>query len=246
VLTWLIRGWPLAIRRERSYVWIATSVFSIGVLAAFVMTLLDPNAFEHLVPSEAAAYYAEEPENYRESRFGDMQDAQAARFSSFLMVNNIRVALRAFVMGLTLGIGTVVTLLYNGLLLGAIAANFASWDRSIEFWALILPHGVVEIFSICVSGAGGLILADAMLRPGRKPRLETLRARGSDALVLVGIAVPFLIFAGIVEGYVTPLAIVPDWGKLIFAGLTAAALGVYVAAPWISAEDKAAARQITG
>ena len=177
---------------------------------------------------------------------GTCKDAEAARFSSMLMVNNIRVALRSFVLGLTLGVGTLATLFYNGVILGSIAANFAGWERSLEFWALILPHGVVEIFSICVGGAGGLVLADGILRPGRRRRLASLRERGSDALVLVGIVVPFLIFAGIVEGYVTPLAIVPDWGKLAFAALTAAGLAVYIAAPWISAEDKAAAARATG
>jgi len=245
VLDWLVRGWPLAVRRERVYVWIASGVFGLGILAAFVMTLVDPDAFDHLVPSEFAAFYAEEPENYRDSRFGDMEDSEAAAFSSALMVNNIRVALRSFVLGLTLGVGTLATLFYNGVILGSIAANFAGWERSIEFWALILPHGIVEIFSICVGGAGGLILADGMLRPGRRRRLAALRERGADALVLVGIVVPFLIFAGLVEGYVTPLAVVPDWGKLAFAALSAAGLAVYIAAPWLPAADRAAARGAT-
>ncbi len=59
--------------------------------------------------------------------------------------------------------------------------------------------------------------------------------------MLVGIAVPCLVFAGIVEGYVTPMAIVPDWGKLAFAALTGVALAVYIKAPWIGAEERAAA-----
>lgn len=246
VLTWLIRGWPLALRRERTYVLLASGVFGLGILAAFILTLLDPDAFDHLVPAEMTVLYAEAPENYRDSRFGDMKDADAASFSTFLMVNNIRVALRSFVMGLTLGIGTLATLFYNGVILGALAANFTQWGQSIPFWALILPHGIVEIFSICVGGGGGLILADAILRPGRRRRMAALRERGAEALVLVGIAVPFLVFAGLVEGYVTPLAIVPDAGKLAFAALTALGLGLYIAAPWISAEDRAAARGVTG
>jgi len=239
VLSWFIRGWPEAVRREKRYLQLSASVFFLGLLAAFLLVSLEPDAFDYLVPSEIASFYAERPDDYRDARFGEMTDQDSASFSTMLMVNNIRVALRSFVLGLTLGVGTLMTLFYNGVLLGAIAANFATWDQNVEFWALILPHGVFEIFAIALGGAGGFILADAILRPGRRRRIDALKERGLDALKLIGMAVPFLVFAGLVEGYVTPMSILPDLAKIAFALLTAIGLGVYLTAPWLAAMDDA-------
>jgi uncharacterized membrane protein SpoIIM required for sporulation len=246
VLGWFVRGWPRAMRREKRYVQLAAATFAVGMLTSFVLTLADPEAFDYLVPAQFASFYAEEPENYRDARFGEMADSEAARFSSELMTNNIRVALNSFALGLTLGVGTLAMLFFNGILIGSLAANFLTWGQSVEFWALVLPHGVIEIFSICLGGGAGLILADAILRPGRRRRIDALRERAIDAVGLLGMAVPLLILAGVIEGYVTPLSILPDWGKLAFAALTAVGLGTYIAAPWLRGEDPARAEGPAG
>lgn len=233
LLGWATHRFPASIRRWRGFVQGAAAIFALGFLVAFVLTLADSDAFDHLVPASVASFYGDQPEDYRAERFGDMGSADAARFGSELMVNNIRVTLQAFALGLTLGIGTVAVLFGNGVLLGALAANFLRWGMSVPFWALILPHGVTEIFAIVLGGAGGLMLADALLRPGSGSRAAALRRRGPEALALAGMAVPLLVFAGIVEAYLTPLAWLPDAGKLGFAFMCIAALGVWLRAPWL-------------
>ena len=237
LLSWATHDFPRAVREWRRFVLGSAAVFGLGFLVAFVLTLADDQAFDHLVPASIASFYGDQPEDYRAERFGDMGSDDAARFSSELMVNNIRVTLQAFALGLTLGIGTVAVLFGNGVLLGALAANFLRWGLSVPFWALILPHGVTEIFAILLGGAGGLMLADALLRPGPLRRTEALRRRGPRALALAGMAVPLLMFAGIVEAYVTPLAWLPDGGKLGFAALCLAALVLWLRAPWLDEES---------
>ncbi len=233
LLQWATHRFPAAIRAWRPFVLGAAGIFALGFLVAFVLTLADSDAFDHLVPASIASFYGDQPEDYRAERFGDMGSGDAARFGSELMVNNIRVTLQAFALGLTLGIGTIAVLFGNGVLLGALAANFLRWGMSVPFWALILPHGVTEIFAIVLGGAGGLMLADALLRPGATSRAVALRRRGPEALGLAGMAVPLLVFAGIVEAYVTPLAWLPDGGKLGFAFLCAVALALWLRAPWL-------------
>jgi len=231
--TFFTHRWPLLFAQERSYVALAGGVFLLGFLGAGALTLADPVAFDHLLPSEWAASYAERTDDPLASRFGDISDVEAANFSSYLMINNIRVTLRCFVLGLTFGVGTVAMLFFNGALMGAIAANFTSWGQSLDFWAMILPHGVPEIFSIFLGGAGGLILADALLRPGRKSRSAALRERGVAALTLVSAAIPLLVLAGLIEAFITPLAQIPPWGKLTFAGCLAVGLLTWLRAPWL-------------
>jgi uncharacterized membrane protein SpoIIM required for sporulation len=232
-LTFFSHRWPALFREERSYVAMAGAVFALGFAVALVLTLADPIAFDHLIPSEWAGSYAERSDDPLASRFGDISDADAATFSSALMVNNIRVTLRCFVLGLSFGIGTVAMLFFNGAIMGAIAANFASWGQSLDFWAMILPHGVPEIFAILLGGGGGLILADALLRPGRRSRSEALRERGLRALTLVTATIPLLMLAGLIEAFITPLQSVPPTAKLIFAACLLLGLSTWLRAPWL-------------
>jgi len=233
-------GWPTAARAERSYLLFACATIALGFLLGWLLCMASPEAFDHLMPADTVASYGERPEDYRAERFGDLSGDDAAEFSAFLMTHNIKVTIHAFAFGMTAGIGTAAMLFFNGAMLGAIAANFLNWNMSLSFWALILPHGVVELFAISLGGAGGYILADALVRPGRRSRISALRIRARDALKLAGMAGPMLIFAGLVEGFVTPTSVLPEAAKLAFAAVTGMALLVYLWAPWIKepgAED---------
>ena len=225
--------WPRTVRRERPYLVLAGATFGLGFLLAWLLCLASPEAFDHLMPPDVVAGYGERPEDYRAERFGKLSDDDAAQFSAYLMTHNIAVTIKAFAYGLTAGVGTVAMLFFNGAILGAIAANFLNWNMSLSFWSLILPHGVVEIFSITLGGAGGYILADALLRPGRRSRLSALRIRARNALSLSAMAAPMLVFAALVEAFVTPESALPEAGKLAFAAITFVALLVYLRAPWV-------------
>ncbi len=240
-LRYFSHGWAGAVRAERGYLGMAWATLGLGFLMAWVLCLASPDAFDHLMPPEVVASYGERPDDYRAERFGDLSDDEAALFSSHLVTNNIGVTIRAFAFGLTAGIGTVAVLFFNGAILGAIAANFLGWDMSLSFWALILPHGVTELFAIALGGAGGYILADALLRPGRRTRLAALRTRARDALRLSAMAAPLLVFAGLVEAFITPHEGLSEAGKLTFAAMTLVALLVYLRAPWITRPPAAAA-----
>ncbi|MCO4770865.1 MAG: stage II sporulation protein M [Deltaproteobacteria bacterium] len=232
-LRWATHSFPAVARRNRRFLFASAGIFALGFLLAFVLVLADQAAFDHLVPSSIASFYGERPDDYRGARFGVLGGSEAARFGSELMVNNIRVTLQAFALGLTLGVGTAAVLFNNGVVLGALAANFARWELSVPFWALILPHGIAEMFAMVLGGAGGLMLAEAVIRPGARTRSQALRVRGLEALTLSAMALPLLVFAGVVEAYVTPLEAVPDPMKLVFALGTAVTLGLWLRAPWL-------------
>ncbi len=228
--------WPRIVRREHPYLLAAAATIALGFLLSWLLCRANSDAFDHLMPAEVIASHGEQPDDYRAERFGDLADEDAALFSAYLVTNNIRVSLKAFAYGLTAGIGTCIVLFFNGAMLGAIAANFGGWKMSMPFWALILPHGIIEIFSIALCGGGGYILADALLRPGRRSRLDSLRSRARDAVALAAMAIPMLAVAALIEGFITPLAEMSDPQKLAFAAATALALALYIKAPWLHRE----------
>lgn len=223
-------GVPRAFRRRLGWVALSTGFFMVGLMVGGGTVLADPDAFFAFVPDEYHDLYGNRQHDLRTRRFGDMTAAQSAQFSTLLMMNNIRVALLAFAVGAAFGFFTAVLIFYNGVLLGAIAANALRWDLSLEFWSMIIPHGVVEIFSICLAGAAGLALGGALLRPGRRTRAEAFRIVASDVVPLVAGLVPVLVVAAVVEGFVTPARFLGPWAKIALGVLLGSALAAYLAA----------------
>jgi len=63
----------------------------------------------------------------------------------------------------------------NGLMLGAVFAFFcAAWTRG-ELFGFIVAHGCVEISVMCLSGAAGAAVGDALIRPDTLRRADAFR-----------------------------------------------------------------------
>ena len=154
--------------------------------------------------------------------------------SAFIMTNNIRVALMSFVWGFSAGVGTLYILLINGMLIGALA-NYISYTGGdmFLFWALILPHGFLELAAIFISGGAGLMIGKAVLIPGNITRAHAIIKEAKAAsLLLPGIAV-MLVIAGFIEGFFTPLAISALF-KHLFAYFTLVVIIAYFARGFFS------------
>src|SRR6185436_14189974 len=95
-------------------------------------------------------------------------------FSAKLMVNNIGVSLKAMALGMTYGIGTILVLFYNGIILGLVGVDYIMAGQTIFLLGWLLPHGVIEIPAILIGGQAGLMIAGALIGWGKR---TTLRAR---------------------------------------------------------------------
>lgn len=65
--------------------------------------------------------------------------------STQIFTDGARVALIAFAGGLTGGVLTLFSLVFNGLLLGLVAGYAIHLGASDSIWRLIVPHGVLEL-----------------------------------------------------------------------------------------------------
>ena len=68
----------------------------------------------------------------------------------------------------------------------------------------VVAHGVVELSVICLAGAAGIQLGEALVRPGLKTRMAAFRDAVRQAAKLLPLVALFLVGAGIIEGYVSP------------------------------------------
>jgi uncharacterized membrane protein SpoIIM required for sporulation len=138
--------------------------------------------------------------------------------SSQIMTNNLNVSFAAVAGGITAGLYTVFILALNGLSIGAIATLVGQNNLAYPFWAFVFPHGSLELPAIFFAGGAGLLIARAILFPGKYRRVDALKFYGSQAAQLVFGIVPMLILAGMIEGFFSPSPIVPAPLKY-FAGI---------------------------
>src|SRR6266511_4927397 len=117
---WFFVDFPAVFRRHIRAFWISILISLLGAVAGGTAVLFDeeakaaivPQGFEHVLKDPAQRVAEEERASSKRS------DEGHATFAGFLMQNNITVSIRALALGMTLGIGTILVLLQNGIFLG--------------------------------------------------------------------------------------------------------------------------------
>jgi uncharacterized membrane protein SpoIIM required for sporulation len=115
--------------------------------------------------------------------------------------NNIGIGFRTFAGGMAIGIGSVLALLFNGIVIGAVAGHLTEVGYTGTFWPFVAGHSALELTAICISGAAGLVLGHALLAPGRRTRAEALKLAALEAVTLVMGAALMLLGAALVEAF---------------------------------------------
>jgi uncharacterized membrane protein SpoIIM required for sporulation len=77
---------------------------------------------------------------------------------------------------------------------------------------------LLEISAIVLAGAGGFVLANALLNPGAYSRSDALSLQGRPAVRMAVACVPALITSGCIEAFISPSNF-PVWFK-VAVGLT--------------------------
>lgn len=143
-----------------------------------------------------------------------------------ITLNNIKVAMTAFVFGIFLSVGTLYVMLQNGIMLGSFLYFFYDkgllWESSRTIWI----HGTIEISVIIIAGCAGLVLGNGLLFPATFSRLESFKRSFKAGMKIMVSTIPFFIVAGFLEGFVTRHTEMPDWLAL-FIILTSFSAIVY-------------------
>ncbi|WP_108808589.1 stage II sporulation protein M [Aquimarina spinulae] len=149
-----------------------------------------------------------------------------------ITLNNIKVALNCFILGVLFGIGTIYMLMQNFIMLGSFQYFFYEkgllWESARTIWI----HGTIEISVIIIAGCAGLVVGNSILFPKTYTRLTSFVKGIKAGLKIVISTVPFFILAGFLEGFVTRHTEMPDWlAILIISGSLALILFYYVIYP---------------
>ncbi len=232
-LRWLTGEFPRVFRRRLRAFVLAVLITLGGVAFGAFAVALDPEAKEAVLPEMFANHLGDPSRRvaHEESATSDRLAGAHAQFASDLMVNNIKVSIFTFGLGMTYGVGTVLELFYNGVILGLVAADYVLAGQTLFLMGWLMPHGVIEIPAILVAGQAGLVLATALIGWGDRQSMRTrLRLIGPDLMTLIGGAAVMLVWAGVIESFLSQHhePAIPYWAKITFGALELLALSAYL------------------
>jgi uncharacterized membrane protein SpoIIM required for sporulation len=206
LFTFMFRGFPALVRRHWRPVLTSTAVFALTMLASFLAVVRQPELAYSLFDEQIVEYENVRLENQHGEYRGNFTfDVSSSPFvAAFIIGNNVKVAVFAFASGALLCLPGVLLMAYNGRMLGTLTGLVWNHGFFLDFYSLILTHGVLELTAICISGGAGLMLGWAVIAPGPLPRRDALRQAAGAAFGLLAGSALLLIVAGLIEAYVTP------------------------------------------
>jgi uncharacterized membrane protein SpoIIM required for sporulation len=216
---WLLQTFPQTFRNHINGFWLALAITIAGFLFGGVAISVDQEAKAILMPFPHLQESPRERVKKEEEMKEDPLAGQKASFSSYLMTHNTKVGIMMLALGMTWGVGTILLLFYNGVILGAVAVDYILADETKFLLGWLLPHGVIEIPAILIAGQAGLLLATALIgRGNRAPLRARLREISSDLFTLIAGVGLLLVWAGTIESFLSQYhePIIPYLAKIAF------------------------------
>lgn len=230
-LRWFFQTWPQTFRKHIRAFYFSLAITIAGCVFGGLAIAFDPDAkpvlmpFSHLL-DDPAKRVAEE-----ENSTQDRLEGHKTSFSAELMTHNTQVSIFTLALGMTWGVGTIIMLFYNGVILGAVAVDYIRTGETPFLVGWLLPHGSFEIPAILIAGQAGLILGRAMIGRGtRQSFAERLRAVSGDLTTLIGGVALMLVWAGFVESFFSQYhqPVIPYAVKICFGAVELTLLSLFL------------------
>jgi uncharacterized membrane protein SpoIIM required for sporulation len=199
-LEFLASGFPRLVREEWRFFWICSVVFLVPLVGVAVMaherpdllySVLDPEALETVekmyAPSESLSAKRD-------------ADSNVAMFA-FYIRNNVGIDFQIFASGLVFGVGSILSLLYNGVHFGAIAGHFLAIGYDTQLFPFVVGHSSWELVAMVIAAVAGMRLGSLIVAPGRRSRSRALVEDAPRCLKLLVGAALMTTLAAFIEGF---------------------------------------------
>lgn len=212
MLSFIAADFPRLVRAEWRLMAASTLLFMGSLVLLIVVILANPDFVHFFIdPQQLAAF--EEMYNPANPRLGMRAGDDNVMMFAFYIWNNVKIGFQVFATGVLFGLGTVLFLVFNGVLIGAVAGHLTGVGYGEPFWSFVSGHSAMELTAIVIAGAAGLKLGGAVISPGGLSRKNALVQAARTAVRLVyGAALMFTI-AAFIEGFWSPLTLFPAQTK---------------------------------
>jgi uncharacterized membrane protein SpoIIM required for sporulation len=147
------------------------------------------------------------------------------RLTGSILLNNVGLGVEAVGLGVAFGIFPAISLALNGMILGYYPFYLLQTGvefSALEYFSLIIPHGLIELTALILVIVCGLKLGIASIRGLMQRQLQPLRTAGHDVLNIFPAALILFLVAGFVEGFVS-VSVIGEYAKIAI-GVTLFAL----------------------
>ena len=201
---------PAVVRWLRAYIVWSIAIFVLAAIAGYALV----HTYPELIALFASPDLIATVERGKLWTEGLLNIVPSSVLSVQILANNIVVSLFAYCAGFLFGLGTLYILGLNGLMLGAVFAFVSRHGLGGALFSFIVAHGCVELSVMCLSGAAGAAVGEALIRPGAAGRLETFRVAALRSGQLLLACALLLVGAGAIEGYVSPDPAYTIWSRV--------------------------------
>lgn len=202
----VVAGFPRLVRREARLVGLACLLFYGPFAAMAAGVVAYPELVYSVIDPEAAAGFQE---MYDPAASRDRESQTDFMMFGFYIYNNVSIAFRTFASGILFGVGSIVFLVFNGLVIGTVFGHMVNAGTGDVFFPFVVGHGAFELTAIVLSGAAGLKLGLAVLDPGRLTRRQALLEAGREGVRMVYGIFGLLVLAAFVEAFWSSSTLVP-------------------------------------
>jgi len=210
-------GYPRLLRRLSRYVVLSTVIFLLGSALGALTAAVRPDFQRAFLPQHTI----DDLDHHKMWTENILSEKPQA--SSQIMTNNISVCFMTFAGGITVGLWTLWSLFFNGLMVGVIIVICAQHHMTLSILSFMSAHGALELPAIMLSGAAGLRIASGILFPGMLRRRDSIALGGAEGVQLIAGTIPMLIVAGTFEAFLSPthapIALKFAVGAVLFTGL---------------------------
>jgi uncharacterized membrane protein SpoIIM required for sporulation len=219
---------PRVVRAERRLVAAAAAALLLPLLTVALAVALDADRVHRILPPDQVrqmeAMYDPTSAHFARERPGDGD----VEMLGFYVWNNVGIAFRTFAGGVLAGAGTLLVLVFNGAVLGAVMGYLHAIGYGRTFFPFVAGHAAFELTALVLVGAAGLKLGLAVVAPGRLRRSQALRLAAAAALPLVYGSALMLGIAAVIEAFWSPRTGVPIPVKLGVASALWAMVGIWL------------------
>ena len=212
----LLADFPRLVRAERGAMLAALLMFALPLVLSFVAVQVRPELihtlFEPVKLAEMEAMY-----DPAASKLGRDSGDDLQMFGYYVM-NNVSIGLRTFASGLLAGIGPVLVLGMNGVMIGGMASHLQGVGLGDPFWRFVAGHGAFELTAIVIAGGAGLRLGLGVLAPGRQRRVDALVEGGRRGARLALGVFAMLVVAAFIEAFWSSIGWIPAAVKFGVSG----------------------------
>jgi len=227
LLRFITTGFPRLYRQTFGFTLLSFLLFFIPGAIAFCLTAFvdEQTAVTMLGPTQAYGVI----ENFRQHEiWTKIPFAARPEAAAEIITNNIRVIVVALAGGMTFGLLTLYVAIFNGISFGAICGLAARYGMLTPLLSFVSGHGVIELSVIFLAGGVGLMMGNALLRPGQRSRTEALSLVAPQAGKLVIGGAVLLVIAGTIEGFFSPAYSIPPPYHYLFGLFTGIVLYSYL------------------